>query len=49
MTVSIGAGTQLGLGVFIGATYVIVFDNITTQDGVTWLTTETDNPLITQT
>ena len=49
MTVSIGAGTQLGLGIFIGATYVIVYDNITTQDGVTWLTTETDNALITQT
>ena len=48
MTVNIGPGTRLGLGVFIGATYVIVFDNITTQLD-DWLTTETDNALITQT
>jgi hypothetical protein len=48
MTVIVGAGTKLGLGVLIGPTYTIVYSNITTQDGVTWITTETDNALITE-
>ena len=47
MTVSIGAGTKLGLGVLIGPTYTIVYSNITTESG-DWITTETDNALITE-
>ena len=47
MTVSVGAGTKLGLGVLIGPTYTIVYSNITTESDA-WLTTETNNPLITQ-
>jgi hypothetical protein len=47
MTVVVGAGTKLGLGVLIGPTYTIVYSNITTESG-SWLTTETNNPLITQ-
>jgi hypothetical protein len=48
MTVVIGRGVTLGLGSLIGPTYTIVYSNITTQDGVTWITTETDNALITE-
>ena len=48
MTVIVGAGVTLGLGTLIGPTYTITFSNITTEDGVTWITTETDNALITQ-
>jgi hypothetical protein len=47
MTVVVGAGVRLGWGSLIGPTYTITYNNITTESDE-WLTTETDNPLITE-